>query len=73
MIDVNIGITEKDIKKMGLMEEFSSCDENEKEDFVIQAMLAAITVYGQAKRAGLLTDDLYQLDESKLGGKNESN
>lgn len=73
MIDVNIGITEKDIEKMGLMEEFSSCDENEKEDFVIQAMLAAITVYGQAKRAGLLTDDLYQLDESKIGGNNESN
>ncbi len=60
-------ISLKDIKHYGLMEEFLDCEtEQEREDFLQEVISAALSVYGQANRWGLLSEDYYSLDESKL-------
>ncbi len=60
-------ISRKDIKHYGLMEEFLDCEtEQEREDFLQEVISAALSVYGQANRLGLLSEDYYSLDESKL-------
>lgn len=60
-------ISIRDIKSYGLIEEFTDCEtEQEREDFLHEVIDAALNVYGQANRWGLLSEDYYSLDESKL-------
>ena len=60
-------LTDKDIERMGLTEEFSSAESDlEKEDFLYETIKAALTVYGQANKCKILSDDYYSLDTSKM-------
>ena len=64
---MHVDIYKSDIVRMGLMEEFSECKTRiAKEDFLNDIINSALTVYGQCKDKGLLTDDLYELDENKI-------
>ena len=64
---MHVDIYKSDIVRMGLMEEFSECKTRiTKEDFLNDIINSALTVYGQCKDMGLLTDDLYELDENKI-------
>lgn len=64
---LTVSLNEKDIERLGLTEEFKTCEtEQDKEDFLNETLKAALTVYGQANKKGLLSEDYYSLDESLL-------
>ncbi len=66
MKEISIWVNEDTIKRMDLVEEYKEAEEQggwNEEDFLYEAINIAMSVYGEAKRAGLLTEDCLSIRE----------
>ena len=66
MKEISIWVNEDTIKRMDLVEEYKEAEQQggwSEEDFLYEAINIAMSVYGEAKRAGLLTEDCLSIRE----------